>query len=298
VDEALPAVVTNVDGSRCHVRLDDGREVAAQVEKVVACRMFRVVPGDRVLVTGAETPSPRVLGFATGDAEGRRMAEERWLSSTDPEPMLGWLWQQGKLSDRKARLFGVACARDELARARAGQGCFDFGDEVPNSEFFWDPARGYEAAVLAAESVADGGSWQHFSWYVGRGEAEGIAFAALGHDPDDLVVVPAEVTAATIRRYTNNPAGYLRDIFGNPFRPSPALPHSVLHWNDGLIKRLAEEAYNHRIMPAGTLDLDRLAVLADALEEAGADAALVAHLREPGPHYRGCHAVDWLLGRS
>jgi hypothetical protein len=44
---------------------------------------------------------------------------------------------------------------------------------------------------------------------------------------------------------------------------------------------------------------DRLAVLADALEEAGcADADILSHLRGPGPHVRGCWVVDLLLGKE
>jgi len=40
-------------------------------------------------------------------------------------------------------------------------------------------------------------------------------------------------------------------------------------------------------------------VLADALEEAGcAETALLDHLRAPGPHVRGCWALDHILGRS
>ena len=35
------------------------------------------------------------------------------------------------------------------------------------------------------------------------------------------------------------------------------------------------------------------------MEEAGCDEAdLLAHLRGPGPHVRGCWAVDLLLGKS
>lgn len=65
------------------------------------------------------------------------------------------------------------------------------------------------------------------------------------------------------------------------------------------MKLLAEAAYGHRAGPAGTLDLDRLAVLADALLDAGCtDAELVGHLRGPGPHVRGCAVVDVVLGRS
>jgi hypothetical protein len=49
-------------------------------------------------------------------------------------------------------------------------------------------------------------------------------------------------------------------------------------------------------LPRG-LDVARLAVLADALEDPGcADADLLSHLRGPGMHVRGCWAVDLLLG--
>lgn len=49
----------------------------------------------------------------------------------------------------------------------------------------------------------------------------------------------------------------------------------------------------------GTLDVARLAVLADALEEAGiTDAFLLDHLRGSGPHVRGCFALDAILGRT
>src|SRR5262249_22274497 len=150
-----------------------------------------------------------------------------------------------RASDRQYRLFVVACARDELARAQAGQGLFNFGDELRagEAEFFWHPEHGYEAAVRAAESVADGGpspEQLYPLWYVGwGGEAESIAYAALGHDPDDLVTIPAERIAATVRRYTTHPAVYLRDIFGNPFRPV-AFP---LAWRTDTTVALARQVY-------------------------------------------------------
>jgi hypothetical protein len=100
-------------------------------------------------------------------------------------------------------------------------------------------------------------------------------------------------------RPRSNQCALLRDIFSNPFRPSPPLPPAVLAWNDGLVRRLAQAIYDVRDMPAGTLDAGRLGVLADALLDAGCeDDEVVRHLREPGPHVRGCWAVDVILGKS
>jgi hypothetical protein len=52
-------------------------------------------------------------------------------------------------------------------------------------------------------------------------------------------------------------------------------------------------------MPSGVLENARLAVLADALEEAGCfDADLLGHLRSPGPHARGCFVINLLLNKE
>ena len=49
----------------------------------------------------------------------------------------------------------------------------------------------------------------------------------------------------------------------------------------------------------GLIDPARLAVLSDALEEAGCpDETLLAHLRSPGPHVRGCWVLDLVLGKE
>jgi hypothetical protein len=55
---------------------------------------------------------------------------------------------------------------------------------------------------------------------------------------------------------------------------------------------LAEVIYDGR-------RFEDLPVLADLLEEAGlTDAALLGHLRGPGPHALGCHALDAVLGKQ
>jgi hypothetical protein len=44
---------------------------------------------------------------------------------------------------------------------------------------------------------------------------------------------------------------------------------------------------------------DQFAILADALKEAGCDNTdILTHLRGPGPHVRGCWAVDLPLAKT
>jgi hypothetical protein len=56
------------------------------------------------------------------------------------------------------------------------------------------------------------------------------------------------------------------------------------------VPKLAQGIYEERAF-------DRLPILADALEDAGGDEALIAHLHSPGPHARGCWVVDLLLAK-
>ncbi len=80
----------------------------------------------------------------------------------------------------------------------------------------------------------------------------------------------------------------LAEVFGNPFRPVAFDPA----WRTATVLAIAEPAYADRAF-------DRLPILADALEDAGCDAdELLAHLRGPGPHVRGCWALDLVLGKA
>jgi hypothetical protein len=87
-------------------------------------------------------------------------------------------------------------------------------------------------------------------------------------------------------------ARLIREVFGFPFGPVMTIAASTLAWSDGTIPKLAQTVYDER-------DFDHLPILADALEEAGCDNAdLLAHLRGPGPHVRGCWALDLILGKQ
>jgi hypothetical protein len=63
-------------------------------------------------------------------------------------------------------------------------------------------------------------------------------------------------------------------------------------WNGGAAIALAQHMYESR-------DFGDAALLADMLEDAGAtDPQLLDHLRGPGPHTRGCFAVEVVLGKE
>ena len=101
-----------------------------------------------------------------------------------------------------------------------------------------------------------------------------------------LLLAAAQHSARAYR--AERPCDLLRCVFGNPFRPVTFDPA----WRTAEVLRLAEAIYAERAF-------DRLPILADLLEEAGAtDAALLAHLRGPGPHALGCHALDAILGKE
>jgi hypothetical protein len=86
-----------------------------------------------------------------------------------------------------------------------------------------------------------------------------------------------------------------RDIHGKP--PGLVALDPALFTTD--VASLARAAYADSQPPDGALDPLRLAVLADALEEAGCtNAEVLSHLRTPGPHARGCWALDLVLGKK
>ena len=221
-------------------------------------------------------------------------------------------------SGRKLRLFACACyprVRHLLPDARA-RAAVEAAERVADGELLAHELPLAEAAVRTPYEALEP------QWRASRGaerdallpthealalalvvlwpEAQKAAYYAISNASMAAAAIarPGVTTSdakfATIQRNEERAqAGLLRCIFGNPFRPvtiSPSLRTPT-------VASLARAAYDDRL-PQGHLDPQRLAVLADALEEAGCDEDLMAHLREPGPHVRGCHAVDVVLGRQ
>jgi hypothetical protein len=198
--------------------------------------------------------------------------------------MLEFLRASGWASERKLRLFATACCRRTWRLLTDGRS---------------------RKAVEVAERYADGRANQRELRFAFSCAAD--AYAASSNTTDAQAAAgaanAARPEAGYYSRYVTprkeHPA-LLRDLFGPlPFRPPPSLAPSVLTWNDGCIAKLAKALYEERSLPESTLDAGQLAVLADALEEAGCtNADILSHLRGPGPHVRGCWPVDAILGKT
>jgi hypothetical protein len=259
------------------------------------------------------------------------MTEAEWLAWDNPEPMLEFLRATGRASERKVRLFAVACCRHIWPWLRDGRSreAVDVAERhadglVADGELTAAWGRASEAvsaaegqpvlspwnAAWAAWACAAEEPWEAagYAWHSAMLVAGALAQEATwdtlpaGAAPDTpawlAVVGAADAAAETAERPVREAqARLLRCLFGNPFRPVSFDP-VWLAWHDGAVVKLAQSVYEDRELPSGHLDAARLAVLADMLEEAGcSDADLLGHLRGPGPHVRGCFAVDALLGK-
>jgi hypothetical protein len=233
------------------------------------------------------------------------VTETEWLACTDPTPMLEFLGN--KASERKLRLFAVACARriwhlftDERSRRgveiaerwadqrasdeerQAGRGAAHaaFMEARGTAPFDSEAPSGPAATVAYAAYSASGGDTEE---YTAWNAAEGLAYrAGARNDPSWVAAFQAERAAQ---------CDLLRDLFGKPFRPVTVDP-AWLSWNDGEISKLAQGIYEERRWG----DQPRLA---EALSAAGCqDEDMLAHCRHPGEHARGCWVVDALLGKE
>jgi len=225
--------------------------------------------------------------------------EAEWLACGDPCKML-WFVEEGNYN-RPLRLFAVACCRqvwalltDERSQ-RAVEVAERYADGVATEE---ELETAFEAAAEASFPRCLTGADEitrqaaRLAYYAAApvplrsGTIHSLGWEAAYH----VARFAAEGSAAPV---STDLAHLLRDVLGLlPFRPPPSLPASVLRWNDGTVRRIAEGIYEERVF-------DRLPILADALLDAGCDdEELMLHLRSPGPHVKGCWALDLVLGKQ
>jgi hypothetical protein len=247
------------------------------------------------------------------------MTEAEWLVSTDPQPMLKFLARGA--ADRKLLMLAVACCRRiwrlfEDERCRNAVAVSELAADGSATEISmhaaawsaWKVARDAAASIPRGEAPPDLPVWRKDSaaaaWLPGlRGLTPNAASKAISCVSRAVARHaggcgdPAREAAR--RREKAEQSNLVRDIFANPLRPALAVDPAWLAWHGGAVRELALALYDDRRMPEGTLEPVRLAVLADALEDAGcSDADLLGHLRGPGPHVRGCWTVDLILSKD
>jgi len=244
------------------------------------------------------------------------MTEQEWLECTDPQPMLEFL--QGKVSDRKLRLFAVACSRriwpllsDAVICEKTIAFAERFADGLASTSELHGGGWGKVGSVF---SVVLWDAWEAAENAVSYG-AGMVKRAVLGLDTEKYATwtsafetacydhslgeamrmadatLPTEYLAKGVQASSDEHNGQchlLCDIFSNPFRPATFDPR----WLTSTVIDLAKAIYEERAF-------DRMPILADALMDAGCDNDdIIAHCRGDGPHVRGCWVVDLLLGKS
>ncbi len=215
------------------------------------------------------------------------MTEFQWLRYQHPREMLQWLYGRS-LPPRKFQLYAASVCRRSWDAIQCGAG----REAVIVLERY---AEGEETDAELSEALhrvpVDPEGWppvdmaaEYALGYIGQ---EDPVLATMGM----VLLSDGESDPGIVETFRLDPSRSVWETFGNPFRPVRLPPQSPL------VLALAKGAYSERLAD-GQLDWHRLAVLADAVEEAGyRDQTLLAHLRAPGPHYRGCWALDAVLGR-
>jgi hypothetical protein len=233
------------------------------------------------------------------------MIEQDWLACTDPTPMLELVRE--KASDRKLRLFAVACCRvfwatpplDAIRRA------------IETNELFAD-LQASDQELSKVRSSAHSAAWDT------RFGIESVPITSDSKIVSQRIVERTNVSTEYLKRlyfvaFMANPTArlrtdempmlrtdsilaltspnILRDVFGNPWRPITIDP-TWLVWNDATVLKIARGIYDERAF-------DLLPILADALEEAGCNNSdILAHCRSGGLHVRGCWPVDLVLSKN
>jgi hypothetical protein len=215
------------------------------------------------------------------------MTEAAWLASTDPRAMLEFL--SGKTTDRKLRLFAVACCRRVehlLPEDSGGRAAIAYAENDADG-----PSSGPAACTELVVGVATCSAAFAAAAQAAQSTEDAAGFVAdaahlLGTDyPEE----ESEVWSVAAERFDADELGcqaaLLRHIVGNPFRPQSPLSHVPANVRD-----LAEAVYQQNRASIGPL--------CDALLEVGLGelAGHFAHEREGHP--KGCWVLDVLTGRA
>ncbi len=238
------------------------------------------------------------------------ITEDEWLTAKTVIDLD--LYRSAKHQHRKWRLFGTACCRRamNLFPDPRLDAVADAAEQFADSTLTWDDVKrvrqiltavrkelgekfGPDEARIDIVRALDDATQKKPLDALGACRHAEYAFAAavrIHLSGDDRHTPETRARwQATLKAEDQEQVRLAHDIFGNPFRPVAVAPE----WRTSDSVGLAQAIY------AGRTFHD-LPVLADALEEAGCDAAeLLAHCRDTTlTHVRGCWAVDLVLGKA
>jgi hypothetical protein len=230
------------------------------------------------------------------------MTEQEWQASPDLELMFRYLRRKAVATDRKLRLFAAGCCRmiwdlipDGLPRASVALAERLADSSVEEQEVeavrqpLWEVWRGQRDRKTAGAIALDAAYW------CSDAQVTEAAHRAAFLSWSAAIEAAERYTDTLLRQEEEKRRVLLRDIIPTPLNRRQT--RLAAAYRTPQVVSLAQAVYEERLLPSGRLDLARLAVLADALEDAGcADRAILDHLRGSGPHVRACWAVDLCCG--
>ncbi len=253
---------------------------------------------------GALTNDEVVVSCDEVPGSTEQISESNWLTYENPTPMLVFL--RDKVSERKLRLFAVACCRRiwNLIPDKPGHSALEQAERYADGLASRRQLASARSACSPRAHLSRPPTERDHHWLamlavlacvsndVGDVEAAAMA-SAMAHADSLLVDAPTTPTTYSHRqKHRAQEHGYqaslLREVVGNPFRSVTFGPAGVTP----AIEALADAIYRERAF-------DRMPALGDALEEAGLNSIeVLRHCRELGEHVRGCWVLDALLGKA
>jgi hypothetical protein len=234
------------------------------------------------------------------------MSEKRWLDGLEPDLMLDFL--DGRITARKLRLLACAACRfvwdklvDERSKSAVIVAELFADDQASNAELdqaFREACSAFGDLGMAGGDISSAAATVHNACWFGEdflvnakrslacAAHVAVYQAAREVDSGRMAHVPNWETLVQIRE-KGKMARLVREVFGNPFKSTGI----EANYSIPAVVALARTIYEQQAFQR----LPELATILEANEYKS--KMFLEHCRAPWPHYRGCWAVDLVLGK-